>query len=326
MLRCFTLLLPLLAMMGCPSLEGAGAKLNWTTDFDEASIKAKREKKSLLLFFTGSDWCGWCHKLEGEAFDTTDFSDAAGNDFLFLVVDFPLKTALDPKLSEQNKNLQKKYGVEKFPTVVLLDENGQLIGQTGYLSGGGKLYAEHLKGMVESYKNYKKKVGKIDPLNINEGELVSLYAKANKLCRKDDAARIVHFGIQKKDNDFFLLERYRLLAHEGKVRDAESLSLREQLLKKNSPKLHYEMALIEFEAYSKENNTPEIVVAPLLSYIDRYSEENDDRLWQLHMLMAQAYLDHNQFKEALKEAKTSHAYAPESAQSDIHRFIVNIQR
>lgn len=335
MLRLFACLTASLLLISSGSVFAVSgtSKLNWMTNYEDASIKAKREKKSVLLFFTGSDWCGWCHKLENEALDTTNFSDSVGDQFVFVVVDFPLKMSLDQTTTAQNKELQKKYDVKGFPTVVLLNENGQLIGSTGYRPGGGKIYADHLKKMVEDFKNYKQKVSKINPVKIEGKDLEALYAKAIELCRKEDVERIVRLGLQNKDNHFFLLERYRLLANEGNINNAEAVGIKSLLLAGDSPdiqKLHYELAVIEFEALSKnledDKYTAELIVAPLIAFIDRYGADIPDNYWQLYMVIAQVFLDKQQPKEALKYAQVSHASAPESAQPDIQKFIVNIQK
>lgn len=256
-----------------------------------------------------------------------------GDQFVFVVVDFPLKMSLDQTTTAQNKELQKKYDVKGFPTVVLLNENGQLIGSTGYRPGGGKIYADHLKKMVEDFKNYKQKVSKINPVKIEGKDLEALYAKAIELCRKEDVERIVRLGLQNKDNHFFLLERYRLLANEGNINNAEAVGIKSLLLAGDSPdiqKLHYELAVIEFEALSKnledDKYTAELIVAPLIAFIDRYGADIPDNYWQLYMVIAQVFLDKQQPKEALKYAQVSHASAPESAQPDIQKFIVNIQK
>lgn len=334
MLRLFACLsASLLLSSGNIHAVSTTSKLNWMTNYEDATIKAKREKKAVLLFFTGSDWCGWCHKLENEALDTTDFSDSVGDQFVFVVVDFPLKTSLDQNTSAQNKELQKKYDVKGFPTVVLVDENGRLIGDTGYRAGGGKSYAEYLKKLTEDFKSYKQKVSKINPTKIEARDLEALYAKAIELKRKEDAERIVKLGLQNKDNHFFLLERYRILANEGNTQDSEATSIKSLLLAGNSPnmqKLHYELAVIEFEALSKdmenENYTADTTVAPLIAFIDRYGSDNPDNFWQLYMVISQVYLDKKQIKDALKYAQVSHISAPESAQPDIQKFIVNIQK
>lgn len=308
------------------------SKLNWMTNFDEAQNLAKKEKKPLLLFFTGSDWCGWCHKLENEALLTNEFYDAAGDKFIFVMVDFPLKTPLDAKTTAQNKELQKKYGVQGFPSVILLDENLQKIGQTGYQSGGGKSYAEHLKSKVESFKGYKQKMSKLNTgLDLNE--LQTLYGKAKELCRPDDCNRIVKVGMQNKENRFFLLERFRFLANEGQIHTSETQSVRQQLLlqdKDNALKTHYDVAVIEFESYvhemEKENYAPEIALAPLVAYIERFGDNDEENIWRLQMIIAQVYLDNDRLKDAVKYAKAAHALAPESSQLDIQTFIHNVQK
>lgn len=318
-----------------PEAKGtqATSKLNWMTNFEEASMKAKKEKKDLLLFFTGSDWCGWCHKLENEALDTTDFSDAVGDRFIFVVVDFPLRTPLDATLTAQNKELQRKFDVKGFPTVILLDENGALIGSTGYKPGGGNSYAEHLKKMVQDFKGYKQKVSKSNGSVLETKELESLYGKAQELCRSEDQERIVKWGLQKKDNHFFLLERLRFLAADGHIHTPEAQNIRQQLLahdRENTHKTHYEVAIIEFEAYSEqmenEGYSADIVARPLIDYVEQFREQDAENIWQLQMIIAQVFLDKNRSRDALKYAKDSHALAPESIQPDIQKFIVNIQR
>ena len=40
----------------------------WTTDLDEAFKKAKSENKSVLVEFTGSDWCPPCIAMRKNVF------------------------------------------------------------------------------------------------------------------------------------------------------------------------------------------------------------------------------------------------------------------
>lgn len=47
--------------------------LVWHTNVKEAIDLAKKEDKPLFLFFTGSDWCGWCIRLQKEVFKTPEF-------------------------------------------------------------------------------------------------------------------------------------------------------------------------------------------------------------------------------------------------------------
>ncbi|MEI8125793.1 MAG: hypothetical protein WCG42_08565, partial [Parachlamydiaceae bacterium] len=34
--------------------------VQWQTNYEEAVRQSKTASKPLVLFFTGSDWCGWC--------------------------------------------------------------------------------------------------------------------------------------------------------------------------------------------------------------------------------------------------------------------------
>ncbi|NBV32940.1 MAG: thioredoxin family protein [Proteobacteria bacterium] len=52
----------------CPA-----AKPGWTENFEQAQKQAASEQKFMLLDFTGSDWCGWCIKIDKEVFAKQDF-------------------------------------------------------------------------------------------------------------------------------------------------------------------------------------------------------------------------------------------------------------
>ena len=121
--------------------------VEWTTDYNAAVNRSKSESKPIVLFFTGSDWCSWCTKLEREALDTPEFDQLAGNRFVFVKLDFPRKRNLPDALSQQNSELQQKYNIRGFPTLVIIDADGNTLGQTGYRAGGGTKYAEHLLNM-----------------------------------------------------------------------------------------------------------------------------------------------------------------------------------
>ena len=52
------LLLPLVAGLLAFTCT-ARAELSWGTDLPAALTQAKKEKKLVVMDFTGSDWCGW---------------------------------------------------------------------------------------------------------------------------------------------------------------------------------------------------------------------------------------------------------------------------
>ena len=121
------------------------AELTWQTDFTKASQQAAQEHKYILLDFTGSDWCPWCIKMDKEVFDGSQFSDFAAKNLVLVKVDFPRKAAQSPNEKSQNAELAKKYGIEGFPTYVLLDSSGKEVRrQVGYLQGGANAFIDWL--------------------------------------------------------------------------------------------------------------------------------------------------------------------------------------
>lgn len=118
------------------STSAALAAAGWDDDYDKALAKAKSEKKMVLLDFTGSDWCGWCVKLDKEVFSKTEFKNYAKDNLVLVELDFPRGKQQSKKLKEQNEKLQKEFGIRGFPTIIVLNAEGQKVGQLGYMEGG----------------------------------------------------------------------------------------------------------------------------------------------------------------------------------------------
>lgn len=125
----------------------------WFTDFEAAKKKAADENKFLLINFTGSDWCGFCIKLEKNVFSQEDFQTGIKDKFVLVELDFPRKPENKSKLSEatitQNNTLQKTYAVKgAFPTIILTDAQGKPFAKTGFLPIGGRTYVKHLDELL----------------------------------------------------------------------------------------------------------------------------------------------------------------------------------
>lgn len=121
-----------------------GEGKDWLTDMDRAMQKAAAENKDLLLDFTGSDWCGWCMRLNEEVFSKPEF-ERVKNAFVLVELDFPAdESKISAETREQNEKWQQKLGVEGFPTIYLTDAHGRPYAMTGYREGGVQPYLEHL--------------------------------------------------------------------------------------------------------------------------------------------------------------------------------------
>ena len=101
------------------------AKTGWDDDYEKSLAKAKETKKMVLLDFTGSDWCGYCMKLDAEVFSKPAFKKFAKESLVLVELDFPRGSPLPKKTKTQNDALGKKFSVNGYPTIVLLDSAGK---------------------------------------------------------------------------------------------------------------------------------------------------------------------------------------------------------
>ena len=120
----------------------------WLTDYNLALRLSKESGKPVLINFTGSDWCPWCFRLRDEVFSQDAFINFAKENLILLMIDFPMRKELPPEQVKANQALQEKYGIEGYPTVVIVNAEGKEIARTGYKEGGAESYVAHLKGLL----------------------------------------------------------------------------------------------------------------------------------------------------------------------------------
>ena len=126
------------------SLFSQVEKLIWHTDLEKAIEISTKEKKPLMLFFTGSDWCGWCMRLQKEVFLLPEFTEWANDNVVLVDIDFPKnKSKQSIELQQQNNLLQQQFGIQGYPTIHFVrpdkidgKTNLTSLGNTGYRAGG----------------------------------------------------------------------------------------------------------------------------------------------------------------------------------------------
>lgn len=124
----------------------------WLTDFEKAKAQAEEKDRPILVNFSGSDWCGWCIRLDNEVLDKEEFKAYAEDSLVLFLADFPRRTKLPEAVERQNRALLERYGVQGFPTLLLLNASGDVIARTGYRPGGAEAYIEHLKTIMAEAK------------------------------------------------------------------------------------------------------------------------------------------------------------------------------
>jgi protein disulfide-isomerase len=126
-------------------ISASAESLEWQTDLPKAQAQAKAEKKLVMLDFTGSDWCGWCIKLNNEVFSKPEFTAYAKKNIVAVEVDFPNKKKLSAEQKKANDALAKKYEIKGYPTIIVLDGEGKKVGELGYMKGGPKAFIAELE-------------------------------------------------------------------------------------------------------------------------------------------------------------------------------------
>jgi protein disulfide-isomerase len=119
------------------------AALNWSNNYAESIERSNQLSKPVLIFFTGTGWCSWCTKLEREVLETAEFSRIIDDQFIFLKADFPHYSPAAMAASPY-KPLMDRYGVDGFPTIVVVDSRGNKLFSMGYEAGGPQKYAQKL--------------------------------------------------------------------------------------------------------------------------------------------------------------------------------------
>jgi len=136
------------AAPAAPAVEEKKAEAGFLTDFTVARKLAAEKKLPIVALFTGSDWCGWCIKLKKETLDTKEFKDYIAKDAVFVYLDFPHKTKLPETLKKQNDELSAKYQVEGFPTTLVMNADGKVLGKVvGFRAAAD--YVKTLKSFVK---------------------------------------------------------------------------------------------------------------------------------------------------------------------------------
>ena len=138
----------IIAILIVSSFVSQAQELKWHTDVSDAAKIALEQKKPLMMFFTGSDWCGWCIRLQKEVFHKPEFAKWANDNVVLVELDFPRKTQQSEELRNQNYSVQQMFGVTGYPTIWFVNPvqkegkkvNLDALGNIGYERGGPEVW------------------------------------------------------------------------------------------------------------------------------------------------------------------------------------------
>ena len=141
-------------VLGTVSLQAQ--ELYWETNVNKAIEVSKKTKKPMLLFFTGSDWCGWCIRLQKEVLKTPEFASWAKQNVVLVELDYPRSKPQTNEIKQQNSQLQQIFSIQGYPTVhfaTVTETKGKInfnsLGHTGYVSGGPAAWLGVANGILK---------------------------------------------------------------------------------------------------------------------------------------------------------------------------------
>lgn len=119
------------------------SQINWMRNYSDAVALSQSTSKPIAILFTGTGWCPACMKLEREVLANPEFTQSVGQKFVFLKADFPdySESAIS---ASPFKPLLDRYSVSAFPTIVVVNANGQKLHTVNYQQGGARVYAQEL--------------------------------------------------------------------------------------------------------------------------------------------------------------------------------------
>ena len=103
---------------------------NFLHNFEDATTQAQSESKTVMMIFSGSDWCKPCIQLRKTILEDPVFDEYANDKLVLLELDFPYKkkNRLPKEQQKHNEKLADQYNPQGiFPLMLLLDANGEVI-------------------------------------------------------------------------------------------------------------------------------------------------------------------------------------------------------
>ena len=160
---------------------------HWETDLEQGLKEAGKEKTFALVEFTGSDWCPACIQLRAKILNTPEFREwAADNKLVLVELDFPKDSKkATPEEMQKREVHREKYGVQAYPTMLIVDSRGIPYAAVVGCAAGAKEYVASLEGALKRAREASKQLTNADALQ----GLEKARALANFLRSLDEGGR-----------------------------------------------------------------------------------------------------------------------------------------
>lgn len=204
--------------------------------FDEALKAAKQEKKLVFIDFY-TDWCGPCKKMAKEVFPQKMVGD-------FMNVEF---VSLKLNAEQEGKELAARYNVNAYPTFVILDTEGKVVGE--------------LKGAMDGQAFIQKLKAKLNP-DMTPERMSERYKGGERTSELVNAYALNLMEQRKEDEGFKVVNEYfNSLSEAERLNPANAFLYTRYTIALNDPKADFMVA--------HRNEFPESVKEAVMERIGR---------------------------------------------------------
>ena len=101
---------------------------HWQTNYDAAVKEAQKTKKTVLVLFTGSDWCPGCIALNEHALSKPEFLEFAKKNLVLVCMDSPRYARQSEKERAEVEKVHRKLNPGPYiPTTVIVANDGRIL-------------------------------------------------------------------------------------------------------------------------------------------------------------------------------------------------------
>lgn len=319
------------SVLACLALAAAAHATNWLEDYQQATQQATSTGRPLLLYFTGSDWCKWCEMLDRDVLESSNFRDAVAEHYICVKLDFPREKQQSEEIAIQNEQLEKRFDVRGFPTLLAIKADQSLVKEVDLAFNNqtrgfdAVKCAENIMALYQTVTAVKATSGCL------AAQLEHAYSQAMERKDEERAAELLSQGLEIADNGFFLVEEYKRLSRSGSTTQQQLAALQDQIATcdpDNSRGYQYTVALVSFQdklSRFKKGGDVRRVIQPLTAYLERFGANDSENGWRLKMTISKVLQSQGYLAESLQYAESSEQSAPHEVRAEIQETTARLR-
>ncbi len=279
---------------------------------------ASLQNLPIVAVFLGDDGCPWSQKIEKELFNSPFFQENVGTEALIWQITLSCE--------REGHEIEQEYKIEQFPSILLLDPSGKEFARLDYDASEPVVFSKRILSLIHDFHEVCQAIDQ-GFIGLNEEILQTRYLQASRLSTPCFKQIILSQGLKKEKGTFFHLEKYALLLNKLKLKHAEVLKLRKELLSRdpaNRWETQYKIALLEFEKRKtslKRKDRIEKAIIPLVEYLTKFGESDEKNRWRVELMIAEFLFSNKALPAAFEYVKAAKEHVPQEYKSQVLKTI-----